>query len=578
MLARTNENEDFVMSQDDSYNGKTKFIFITGGVLSGLGKGIAAASIGSLLSRFKVVPVKCDGYLNIDPGTMNPIEHGEVFVLDDGGEVDMDFGHYERFLNIKGKKEWSLTMGKVFDTLLKSEREGKYAGKTVQFIPHVTDVIKNHFFKIADNENADILLVEIGGTVGDLENEFFIEAARQLFHIVGSENCLFAHLTYIPIPKGTKEQKSKPTQMSIHDLNERGIYPDVIIGRCEEMLTQKIKEKIALYGNIPTKNVISEIDVDSVYEIPIGFQEEGMLDIVLKKLRITMPSVANQEMDDWKRLVDVCKQNNKNPRKTLNIAICGKYTQLEDSYASIHEALKHAAAHLNVKCKFEMIDTEKTDTIEEIKVQLAKVDAVIVPGGFGSRGIEGKILVVQVARELKIPFLGICYGMQLAVVEFARNKCGIKGANTAEVSADGIDVKDAIIDILPGKRGLPLGDTLRKGGQDVFLKSGSLAAKIYGAELIRERFRHRYEVNHDYVKRIEEHGLVFSGRSVKEENIMQMMEIPEHPFFVGCQFHPELTSTLLKPSPLFYNLLKMAEVRFDYRLEELHILDAKNLR
>jgi len=556
----------FYMS-DNCYNGKSKFIFITGGVLSGLGKGVAAASIGALLSRFRVVPVKCDGYLNVDPGTMNPIEHGEVFVLDDGGEVDMDFGHYERFLGINAKSEWNLTMGKVFSTLMEREKQGIYAGTTIQFIPHLTDVIKDHFFKISSKENADILLVEIGGTVGDLENEFYIEAARQLSHIVGPDKCLFAHLTYVPIPTGTQEQKSKPTQMSVRDLNEKGIYPDIIIGRCSKQLTHKIKEKIALYGNIPSKNVISELDVKFVYEIPIGFQEEGILDIIFKKLKLA--GANSPRMSEWKRLVEINKKNYKEPRKTLKIALCGKYTKLEDSYASIREAIIHAATHLNLACNLKMIDTESleksesTNNLEYIKNQLADVDAVIVPSGLGKRGMEGKISVIQAAREMKIPFLGIGYGMQLAVVEFARHKCGLPLAGTVEVESEGIEVKEPVITYLPSPEYVKVLDgMLRKGGHDVFLKKGSLVEKIYdGASVIRERFRHRHEVNPRYVSKIEENGMQFSGHSAKEDSIMHIMEITEHPFFVGCQFHPELTSNLLKPSPLFYHLLKAAEKR-----------------
>lgn len=514
---------------NDCYNGKSKFIFVTGGVLSGLGKGVAAASIGALLSRFRVIPVKCDGYLNVDSGTMNPIEHGEVFILDDGGEVDMDFGHYERFLNINSKTEWSLTMGKVFSTLREREREGVYAGSTIQFIPHVTDVIKSHLFQVASNEKADILLVEIGGTVGDLENEFYLEAARQLFHIVGSDNCLFAHLTYIPIPSGTNEQKSKPTQMSVRDLNERGIYPDIIIGRCSELLTPKIKEKVALYGNIPSKNVISGLDMKSIYEIPLGFQEEGILDIILKKLKIT--SAGPPQMDDWKRLVELSRY--KKTRKTLNIALCGKYTQLEDSYASIREAINHAAIHLDVTFKLKMVNTNFLD--------LADIDAVVVPGSFGKQGVEGGIPLIQAAREMKIPFLGIRNGMLLAVAEFARHKCAISHTDTTVET------------------------NLRKGGHNVLLKEGSLAEKFYNASQIRERFRQRHEINPEYIGKMEENGMVFSGYAAEEDRMMQVMEIPEHPFFLGCQFQPELTSTLLKPSPLFYNLLKAAEQRFDER-------------
>jgi CTP synthase len=463
-------------------------------------------------------------------------------------------------------------MGKVFSTLVEREKQGVYAGTTIQFIPHVTDVIKDHFFKISSKEKADILLVEIGGTVGDLENEFYIEAARQLSHIVGPDNYLFAHLTYVPIPIGTREQKSKPTQMSVRDLNEKGIYPDIIIGRCGELLTPKIKEKIALYGNIPGKNVISELDVKSVYEIPLGFQEEGILDIIFKKLKLA--GANSPRMGEWKRLVDISRKNYKEPRKTLNVALCGKYTQLEDSYASVREAIIHAVAHLNVAYNLKMIDTEflekpgDADNLEYIKSQLADVDAVIVPGGFGSRGIEGKISVIQVAREMRIPFLGISYGMQLAVVEFARHKCALPFAGTMEIESEGIEVKEPVIAYLPGPEYVKVLDgMLRKGGHDVFLKKGSFVEKIYdGASVIRERFRHRYEVNPRYVSKIEENGMLFSGYSAKEDSIMQMMEISDHPFFVGCQFHPELTSNLLKPSPLFYHLLRAGEKRQDERM------------
>lgn len=540
-------------------NNETKFIFVTGGVLSGLGKGVAAASIGALLSPLRVIPVKCDGYLNVDPGTMNPIEHGEVFVLNDGGEVDMDFGHYERFLGINGKSEWSLTMGKVFSTLMEREKRGVYAGKTIQFIPHVTDVIKKHLLNIAKEEKADILLVEIGGTVGDLENEFYIEAARQLLHDVGQDNCLFVHLTYVPIPDCVSEQKSKPTQMSVRDLNEKGIYPDIIIGRCNELLTTEIKNKIALYGNIPCKNVISGIDRKSIYEIPLGYQNEGILDIILKKLKITI-GAPSQKMEEWKRLVDICNKNHEAPRKKIKIALCGKYTKLEDSYASIREAINHAAANSDVACELKMLDI-----LNYSKETLADFDGIIVPGGFGSLGIEGKISAIQAAREMNIPFLGICYGMQLAVVEFARNKCGIKNANTIEAEKN--EEQELVVTYLPDESyASTLNGKLRKGGHDVILKKDTIAAKIYGgASVITERFRHRYEINPDYVNKIEENGMLFSGYSAENNNIMQILEIKEHPFFIGCQFHPELQSTLIKPSPIFVNLLKACEQRFDKR-------------
>lgn len=542
------------------YNGKTKFIIVTGGVLSGLGKGVSAASIGALLSgRMKVIPVKCDGYLNTDPGTMNPTEHGEVFVLDDGGEVDMDFGHYERFLNVQARFKWNLTMGKVFKQILEKERKGDFLGKTVQFIPHVTNHIKDHFFSVADEENADIMLIEIGGTVGDLENEFYIEAVRQLSYDVGPDNHLFVHLTYVPIPSGVGEQKSKPSQMSVRDLNAKGIYPSIVIGRCSEYLTPVIKKKIALFCNLEPNQVISGVDVRNVYEIPLIYEREGVPEILLKKLRIYAPP----KLDQWSKLVENINRNLDKPRKTLVVAICGKYTVLEDSYASVVEAVKHAAAHLDLRAELRWVDTEKVEAQGKGPAEWLKgVDAVIVPGGFGSRGIEGKITMIKHVREQGIPFLGICYGMQLAVVEFARNVRGMKGANTTEVEKDGIKVETPVIAYLPGQERIrDMGATMRLGGHDVLVRQDSLAQKIYrGANKIRERFRHRYEVNPAFVQDLEKDGLVFSGRS-STEDIMQIMELNNHPYFVGCQFHPELKSTLLEPAPLFLELLRVADER-----------------
>lgn len=545
------ENDDL-----HSYNGKTKFIIVTGGVISGLGKGVAAASIGALLSsRLKVIPVKCDGYLNTDPGTMNPTEHGEVYVLDDGGEVDMDFGHYERFLNVTAKKDWSLTMGRIFKMILDRERHGDYLGHTVQFIPHVTDLIKEQFYRIANQENADVLLIEIGGTVGDLENQFYIEAARQLTHDVGPNNSMFVHLTYIPIPNGVNEQKSKPTQMSVRELNELGIYPEIIIGRCEEFIKPHIKQKIGLFCNLPADHVISGIDVRHVYEVPLVYDQEGVPEILLKKLGVYAPP----KLEHWSKLVENLKRNNEHPRKVLTVAICGKYTTLEDSYASVVEALNHASAHLDLQVRIRWIDTE---LVEKgglgVEAALEGVDAVIVPGGFGSRGIEGKIQLIRYVREHKLPFLGICYGMQLAVVEFARNVCHIQGANTVEVAEDGV-VEAPVIAYLPGQEKIKdMGATMRLGGHDVLIREGSRAEAIYGTRQIRERFRHRYEVNPVYVAQIERDGLVFSGKAANED-IMQIMELTDHPYFMACQFHPELKSSLLHPAPLFLGLLRAAD-------------------
>jgi CTP synthase len=537
---------------------QTKFIVVTGGVLSGLGKGIASASIGRLLcSRLKIVPVKCDGYLNTDPGTMNPIEHGEVFVLDDGGEVDMDFGHYERFLGVQGKSGWNLTMGKVFQEILVRERNGDYLGKTVQFIPHATDVIKDHIYEVAREEDADIALIEVGGTVGDLENTFYIEAVRQMRHEVGTENMLFVHLTYVPVPSGVNEQKSKPTQQSVKLLNEMGVYPDVIIARCPEYVQDHIKEKIALFGNIDKNRVISGPDVSVVYETPLIYEQEGLAEIIHKRLNIYSPP----ELSEWGRWVEAVKKNRENPRTTVKIAIGGKYTALEDSYASIMESLTHAGAHLDCNVELVWIETTGIETGEVDPAQaLAEVDGLIVPGGFGARGIEGKIKLIQYARENGLPFLGICYGMQLAVIEYARNVCGISGANSEEVEAEGIQVSDKVICYLPGQKLIERkGGTMRLGGQDVALKKGSQASKLYGEKtLVRERFRHRYEVNPAYVAQLEAAGMAFSGKASGEKQIVQVVELPGHPYFVGCQYHPELTSSLLGPAPLFKGLVEAA--------------------
>ncbi|MFC1852591.1 glutamine hydrolyzing CTP synthase [candidate division CSSED10-310 bacterium] len=533
-----------------------KYIVITGGVLSGLGKGIASASIGFLLSRnLKIVPIKCDGYLNTDPGTMNPIEHGEVFVLDDGGEVDMDFGHYERFINIRCKAEWNLTMGKIFQSILEKERTGDYLGKTVQYIPHVTDEIKSWIYNIAKREKADLTLVEIGGTVGDLESDLYLEAVRQMRTEVGRNNIMFIHLTYIPIPSGSKEQKSKPTQQSVKILNERGLEPDIIIGRCSRLLDDKIKSKIAMFCNVEKEAVISGIDVKSVYEIPFNFEKERLSEIIHKKLQLYSPP----DLDLWNPLVANIKKNHTRPEQQVNIAICGKYTALEDSYASIIEALHHCEAHLDLQVKTSWVETtdmEKGSVILE-KV-LKNVQGVIVPGGFGIRGIEGKIQVIRFVRENMIPFLGICYGMQLAVVEYARHICGIKEAHLREAEADGITGIVPVIDFLPTQRKVTKkGATMRLGGYDILITAGTKAHEIFADKQIRRRFRHRYEVNPEYVPLLEEKGLIFSGKAAGED-IVQVMELPGHPYFLGGQFHPELTSSLSNPAPLFYHFVKAA--------------------
>jgi CTP synthase len=529
----------------------TKWVVVTGGVVSGLGKGTATASIGKLLSRnFKVVPIKCDGYLNVDPGTMNPFEHGEVFVLDDGGEVDMDFGHYERFMNISCRNEWNLTTGKIYDAVIRKERKGEFLGGTVQVIPHVTNEIKQRWKEIARKENADVVTIEIGGTIGDIENSWFIEAARQLKKEVGEQNILYVHLTYVPFVKSVGEQKTKPAQRDVETLRSIGIVPDIIIGRSEQKLTKKAKRKISLFCDVEEEAVISGKDIETIYEIPMMFEEEGLLNIIAKKFKF----VPKKDLREWKRLIESMKK----PKHKVKVAICGKYTALNDSYASLIEALRHAGANLNSRVDIEFVET--TDFEEgkkSVNDALRDKDAVIVPIGFGARGAEGKIKVIKYVRTRKVPFLGLCFGLQLAVVEFARNVCGLKDANSTEINPK---TKHPVIMILPEqKRIKDLGGTMRLGLQKADLKSGTIVKKLYGTSSCEERHRHRYEVNPEYHKIIEKHGMIISGTS-RRGKLVEFIELPKkvHPYFIATQAHPEYRSRLEKPSPLFYGFIKAA--------------------
>jgi CTP synthase len=520
----------------------TKYIIVTGGVLSGLGKGIAVASIGRLLSsRLKIIPIKCDGYLNVDPGTMNPFEHGEVFVLDDGAEVDMDFGHYERYLSVSCRMNWNLTMGKVFDMVRQKERRGDYLGKTVQYIPHVTDMIKDHIFKVAKEESADLVTVEIGGTVGDIENELFLESMRQMREDVGRENIAYVHLTYVPIPYGVNEQKSKPTQQSVNLLKQRGIFPDIIIGRCSELLTPGIKSKISNFCDVDPEAVITGLDVEDIYEIPLIFEEEGLSEILHKKLGIYSPP----KMRKWKQYVE----NMRHPEKEITVAMCGKYTQLEDSYASIIESFNHCSAHLGCKVNLKWIETTDVDNTSFMD----SVNGIVVPGGFGHRGTEGKIEVIRVARERNIPFLGLCLGLQLAVVEFARNVCDLKEANSTEMNAE---TPHPVIDILPEQKDIvEKGGTMRLGAYTAVLQEGTLVHSLYKSKEVSERHRHRYEVNPEYHKIITEKGMVFSGCS-RDGRLVEFIELPNHKFYCATQAHPELKSRMESPSPMFYGFVR----------------------
>ena len=528
-----------------------KFVVVTGGVLSGLGKGIAMASIGNILSScYKVVPVKCDGYLNVDPGTMNPLEHGEVFVLDDGSEVDMDFGHYERFLGTKCEGNWNLTMGRVYDMIRQKERRGDYLGKTVQMIPHVSNFIRDHILTVGETSGADVVMVEIGGTIGDVENELYIDAVRNLARKVGRNNVLFVHLTYVPIPHGVDEQKSKPTQQSVNLLRQKGLEPDIVIARCSEMLADSIKAKIAKFGNLDAEAVFTGIDVDDVYKIPLSFEKQGLGQLVARKLNMRVSS----NLGEWEALID----KRQRATRRIVIGIAGKYTALEDSYASIIEALKHCESYFGVRIDMKWIDTDPVGYRESGGVesewmdQLDGVDGVIVPGGFGSRGIKGKIDVISYCRKNDVPFLGICYGLQMAVVEFARNVCGLSGAHTTEVDKN---CENPVVDILEEQRGVKdKGGTMRLGAYSAKLEEGSRVHGLYGKGVVSERHRHRFEVNPDYHGVLVENGLVLSGMS-PEGKLVEFIELPEKRFFVATQAHPELKSSLLKPSVLFKGLV-----------------------
>jgi CTP synthase len=531
------------------------YIFVTGGVLSGLGKGIATASIGKLLQfrGFKVTAIKIDGYLNFDAGTLRPTEHGEVWVTEDGGEIDQDLGHYERFLEIDIPKENNITSGQIFWSVVTKEREGKYLGKTVQMIPHVTDEIKARIRNVAEKSKADFVLVEIGGTVGDYENQLFIEAARQMR--IEGERCIYVHMSYVPVPKYLGEQKTKPTQHSVQKLRELGIIPDFIICRSEAPIDEVRKEKIALFCDVKKEDVISDPDIDNVYELPLLFEQQNLGKRILEKFRL---QVIEARLEGWKNLID----KTKNLKREVKIGIVGKYFDigeftLKDSYISVIEASKHAAWQNNCKPEIIWIDS-KTFEKEPEKLEILKsVDCIIVPGGFGKTGIEGKIAAINYARENKIPFLGLCLGLQLAVVEFARNVCGLKGANSTEFDPQ---TPYPVIDILPEQKKLieesKYGATMRLGSYPAVLKEGSIVWKVYGKQKeVSERHRHRFEVNPEFHQILQENGLVFSGVS-PDGRLVEFIELKDHPYFVATQAHPEFKSRPLRPAPLFDGLIK----------------------
>ncbi len=535
----------------------TKFIFVTGGVVSSLGKGIAAASLAAILEArgLKVTLVKLDPYINVDPGTMSPLQHGEVFVTEDGAETDLDLGHYERFIDADMSSRNNYTTGQIYENVIRKERRGEYLGNTVQVIPHITDEIKRCIYEGADD--ADVALIEIGGTVGDIESLPFLETIRQMATELGRERALFLHLTLVPYIASAGEIKTKPTQHSVKELRTIGIQPDVLVCRIDRPLPESERRKIALFTNVPEKAVISAIDVDSIYKIPMELHRQGLDDIVVKQLGI---DAKPADLSQWEKVYE----NLSNPEGEVNIAMVGKYMELTEAYKSLSESLIHAGIHTRTKVNVHYVDSEQieqqgTDCIKDM-------DAILVPGGFGERGVEGMIETARFARENNIPYLGICLGMQVAVIEYARHKAGLPEAYSTEFD---LNTKDPVIGLITEwqradgtveqrDQDSDLGGTMRLGGYSCQLKPDSLARKIYGADEIVERHRHRYEFNNNYMEALEKAGLVFSGMS-KDQSLAEMIEIPEHQWFVACQFHPEFTSTPRHGHPLFEGFISAAK-------------------
>jgi len=533
-----------------------RYIFVTGGVVSSLGKGLSSASLAYLLQSrgFKVRIKKLDPYLNVDPGTMSPFQHGEVFVTDDGAETDLDLGHYERFSGISAKQSDNITTGQIYSDVLKKERKGKYLGKTVQVIPHVTDRIKE-FIK-SDIKNEDFVICEIGGTVGDIESLPFIEAIRQFSNDIGKKNTLFIHLTLVPYMRASDEIKTKPTQHSVKELRSIGIQPDIIICRCERNIPLGQKKKISLFCNVDIKNVIQTIDVKTIYEAPISFNSENLDKQVLEYFKIK--SRKNVNLSPWKKITKVVLS----PKKYVNIAIIGKYVNLKDAYKSLDEALVHGGIHNNLKVNLVRIESDNLKP-SDIKNKLKNVSAILIPGGFGKRGTEGKIAAIRYARINKIPFLGICFGMQMAIIEFARNVLKIKKASSSELNPKCVPVVGLIHEWKKNGKTIKgtdkdLGGTMRLGSYDAELLNNSLIRNIYKSRIIKERHRHRYEVNINYKNQFEKKGLIFSGNS-PDKSLPEIIELKNHPWFIGVQFHPEFKSRPLTPHPLFSSFIKAAK-------------------
>jgi len=526
----------------------TKYVFVTGGVVSGLGKGITAASLGRLLKNrgYKVTIQKFDPYINVDPGTMNPYEHGEVFVTDDGAETDLDLGHYERFIDENLTKNSSVTMGKIYQTVIEKERRGDYLGKTVQVIPHITNEIKEKIYGF-ENTDTDIVITEVGGTVGDIEGLSIIEAIRQVGLEKNPEDVVYIHVTLLPYIFGSNEIKSKPTQHSVKELQSFGIKPDILVCRTETDIPDSIKEKLSLFCNVRKTSVIQNKTADSLYAVPLMLEQEGLAREVCNHLKLDNYVPDNSK---WEEMINNIRKIDEN--KIVKIAIVGKYIKLEDSYISVIESLHHAGFANNVKVEIKLIDSE-TITKDNVKEKLKEIDGVVVPGGFGNRGIEGKIETIKYVRENKIPFLGICLGMQMAVVEYARNVLGLADSNSAELDEN---TKNPVIHIMETQKDVDKkGGTMRLGAYPCIIKEGTLANKIYGKTEISERHRHRFEYNNEYRERLEKAGLIVSGTS-PDGLLVEMVEIKEHPYFIAGQFHPELKSRPNKPAPLFVGLVK----------------------
>ena len=528
-----------------------KYIFVTGGVVSGLGKGITASSIALLLKSrgYKVFMQKFDPYINVDPGTMSPYQHGEVFVTSDGAETDLDLGHYERFIDEELNYTSNMTMGKVFASVIEKERRGDFLGGTVQIVPHVTNEIKSKIFEAARTSNADIVITEIGGTIGDIESEAFLESLRQMRYDEGKENTVFVHTTLVPSIYGSGELKTKPTQHSVIELRGLGIQPDIIVCRTPIMLDSSIRKKISMFCQVDEESVISSIDVTNIYSIPLIYHDQKIDEIILKQLNLPIKRI---DLSTWKDLVNTTD----NLKKNIEIALVGKYTELHDAYISIVEALKHAGYAYNTKININWVDSEKLEAnnanFDEI---FKKSKGIIIPGGFGSRGIEGMIKAAKYARTNNIPYLGICLGMQISIIEFARNVCHLENANSTEFDPL---TQNPVIDLMNEQKAIiNMGGTLRLGNYTCNIKPDTLASKCYNAEVIKERHRHRYEVNNKYLETLSEKGLVISGTN-PETNLVEIAELPNHPHYIGCQFHPEFRSRPSNPHPLFKSFINSA--------------------